>query len=98
MDKDTLEIAARVVALEFLVENAYAVALMQTRDPVGEARGLGVMCAELARRLEAGGVDADAPAARGLVAAVAHALDAIFGRIHARLETQTRKFPTAGTA
>ena len=97
MDKDTLEIAARVVALEFLVENAYAVALMQTRDPAGEARILGAMCAELARRLEAG-TEVDPAAARGLVAAVAHALDAIFGRIRTRLETQARKFPTTGTA
>ena len=96
MDKDTLEIAARVVALEFLVENAYAVALMQTRDPVGEARELGIMCADLARRIEAGG--AGPAVARRLVGAVARALAAIFGRIRTRLETRARNFPTAGCA
>ncbi len=94
MDRDTVELAARVVALEFLVENAYAVALMQTRDPVGEARVLGAMCAQLARRLESGGANPGADAD----AAVAHALDAIFGRIRARLETSARNFPTSGTA
>ena len=96
MDRGALELTARVVALEFLVETAYAAALMQTRDPVGEARALGTMCAELARRVEAGG--ADPAIARHLVAAVAHALDAIFGRIRTRLETHARNFPTSGTA
>ena len=96
MDRDTVELAARVVALEFLVENAYAVALMQTRDPVGEARHLGAMCAECARRIEAGG--AQPAVARRLVGAVARALDAIFCRIRTRLETHARKFPTSGTA
>ncbi len=97
-DKDALELTARLVALEFLVENAYAVALMQTRNPAGEARELGAICADLARRLEAGGKGSDPVIASALAAGVARALDSIFGRIRARLEKRAEDYPTAGRA
>lgn len=96
INSDAVEMTSRLVALEMLVENAYAAALMQARDPVAEARQWSVLFSQLGRQLEAG-VD-DREIATALATGVARALDSIFARIRARVEHRAGDFHTAGTA
>lgn len=93
---DAVEMTSRLVALEMLVENAYAVALMQTRDPVAEARQWSALFTKLGRQLETGIGDRDVAAA--LATGVARALESIFDRIRARVEHHAGDIHTPGTA
>ncbi len=96
MNTDTVELAARLVALEMLVENAYAVALMQARDPVAEARQWSALFTKLGDQLDVGGEDREI--ALALAAGVGRALDSIFARIRARVERRVEDFHTTGNA
>ncbi len=96
MDPVAVRLLARIGAIEFLVENIYAVALMQTCDPAGAARRWAAQAAALSRRA---GVDVDGvdrALAAALVAGMANEIDAIFGQIIERLDTHARDHPTAG--
>ena len=88
MDPVAVRLLARIGAIEIPVENIYAVALMQTRDPAGTARRWAAA--------DADGVDRALAAA--LAAGMANELDAIFGRIIERLDRHARDHPTAGRA
>ncbi len=100
-----IRLLARIGAIEFLVENVYAVALMQCFDPAAEARRWSAQIAELARRAGSEGVEGmdldqgiDRREAAALVTGMAHELDAIFGRITDRIDRRAQEHPTAGTA
>ncbi len=97
MDPHVIHLLARLAAVEFLIENVYAAALLQTRDPVGEAQAwIGEVRALTAQSANFEGV---APAlSRAVVAGMVRELDTIFSRVVARIENHARSHPTAGRA
>ena len=98
METQTLRVLARIGAIEFLIENLYAVALMQCFDPVSEARKWSDQLQALSREAASGLADADKALSAALVRDMARELDVIFGRIAERVERRAREHPTAGEA
>ena len=98
MDPHVVQLLARFAAIEFLIENIYAMALMQTADPVGEANRWAGEARALARRAEAALGDAENQLSRAVVASMVGELDGMFGRIVQRIEARARAQPVAGNA
>ncbi len=99
MDPQAIHLLARLAAVEFLIESVYTVALLQTRDPVGEARAwIGEVRALTARSaaLDTGGAAPEL--SRAVVAGMVRELDTIFSRVVQRIENHARNHPTAGRA
>ncbi len=98
MTRTEMQVLARIGAIEFLIENVYAVALMQCFDPVGEARRWAGQVTALARQARVATEVVDQRLAADLVNDMARELDAIFARILRRVESHAEAHPTAGEA
>ena len=99
MDPQAIHLLARLAAVELLIESVYTVALLQTRDPVGEARAwIGEVRALAARSaaLDTGGAASEL--SRAVAAGMVRELDTIFSRVVQRIENHARNHPTAGRA
>ncbi|MFQ5783596.1 MAG: hypothetical protein ACE5H8_02080 [Alphaproteobacteria bacterium] len=93
-----VRLLARLGAVEFLIENVYAVALTQCVDPVGAARRWAAEVSTLARQATIEATDVDRVVGETLITGLAEELDAIFGRIVRRVENHARRYPTADEA